>query len=59
MLIRYMRVSLADPDTTIKEVAETFRVSRATIYRSLGPGSFFCSRHLQNTVRDTAMSATG
>ena len=34
------RKMLADPDTTIKEVAETFRVNRATIYRSLGLGSF-------------------
>jgi predicted DNA-binding protein YlxM (UPF0122 family) len=31
---------LADPDMTIKEVAETFGVNRATIYRSLGLGSY-------------------
>jgi hypothetical protein len=34
------RKMLAEPETTIKEVAETFRVNRATIYRSLGFGSF-------------------
>jgi DNA-binding transcriptional MerR regulator len=27
---------LANPDMTIKEVAETFGVNRSTIYRSLG-----------------------
>jgi DNA invertase Pin-like site-specific DNA recombinase len=31
---------LADPDMTIKEVAETFGVNRATIYRSLGLGGY-------------------
>jgi hypothetical protein len=31
---------LADPDMTIKEVAEAFRVNRATIYRSLGLGAY-------------------
>ena len=30
---------LADPDMTIKEVAEAFGVNRATIYRSLGLGA--------------------
>jgi DNA invertase Pin-like site-specific DNA recombinase len=34
------RKLLNDPDTTIKDVAETFGVSRATIYRSLGLGSY-------------------
>ena len=31
---------LSDPDMTIKEVAEAFRVNRATIYRSLGLGAY-------------------
>ena len=31
---------LADPDMTIKEVAEAFGVNRATIYRSLGLGAY-------------------
>ena len=31
---------LADPEMTIKEVAEAFGVNRATIYRSLGLGSY-------------------
>jgi DNA invertase Pin-like site-specific DNA recombinase len=34
------RKMLTDPDTTIKSVAEAFRVNRATIYRALGLGSF-------------------
>jgi DNA invertase Pin-like site-specific DNA recombinase len=34
------RKLLEDRDTTIKDVAETFGVSRATIYRSLGLGKF-------------------
>jgi DNA invertase Pin-like site-specific DNA recombinase len=32
------RKMLADPEMTIKEVAEAFDVNRATIYRSLGLG---------------------
>jgi DNA invertase Pin-like site-specific DNA recombinase len=32
------RKLLKDPDATVKYVAETFGVSRATIYRSLGLG---------------------
>jgi predicted DNA-binding transcriptional regulator AlpA len=31
---------LADPEMTIKEVAEVFGVNRATIYRSLGLGAY-------------------
>lgn len=31
------RKMLADPDTTITEVAKTFEVSRSTIYRNLWP----------------------
>lgn len=31
---------LADPEMTIKEVAEAFGVNRATIYRSLGLGTY-------------------
>jgi hypothetical protein len=31
---------LADPEMTIKEIAEAFGVNRATIYRSLGLGSY-------------------
>ena len=31
---------LADPEMTIKEVAEVFGVNRATIYRSLGFGAY-------------------
>jgi len=31
---------LADPEMTIKEVAEAFGVNRATIYRSLRLGSY-------------------
>ena len=31
---------LADPEITIKEVAEVFGVNRATIYRSLGLGAY-------------------
>jgi DNA invertase Pin-like site-specific DNA recombinase len=34
------RKMLADPDMTIKEVAEAFGVNRATIYRSLGLGAY-------------------
>jgi DNA invertase Pin-like site-specific DNA recombinase len=34
------RKMLADPEMTIKEVAEAFGVNRATIYRSLGLGSY-------------------
>jgi hypothetical protein len=34
------RKMLADPEITIKEVAEAFGVNRATIYRSLGLGSY-------------------
>jgi DNA invertase Pin-like site-specific DNA recombinase len=34
------RKMLAQPDMTIKEVAEAFGVNRATIYRSLGLGSY-------------------
>jgi predicted DNA-binding transcriptional regulator AlpA len=31
---------LADPEMTIKEVAEVFGVNRATIYRALGLGAY-------------------
>jgi len=31
---------LTDPEMTIKEVAEAFGVNRATIYRSLGLGTY-------------------
>jgi hypothetical protein len=31
---------LADPEMTIKEVAEVFAVTRTTIYRSLGLGAY-------------------
>ena len=34
------RKMLADPEMTIKEVAEVFGVNRATIYRSLGLGAY-------------------
>ena len=34
------RKMLADPEITIKEVAELFGVNRATIYRSLGLGVY-------------------
>jgi DNA invertase Pin-like site-specific DNA recombinase len=34
------RKMLADPEMTIKEVAEAFGVNRATIYRSLGLGTY-------------------
>jgi Enterobacteriaceae phage serine recombinase len=34
------RKMLTDPEMTIKEVAEAFGVNRATIYRSLGLGSY-------------------
>jgi DNA-binding MurR/RpiR family transcriptional regulator len=35
---------LADPEMTIKEVAEAFGVNRATIYRLLGLGSYACGK---------------
>jgi DNA invertase Pin-like site-specific DNA recombinase len=38
--VRTARKMLADPEMTIKEVAEAFGVNRATIYRSLGLGAF-------------------
>ena len=38
--IEHSRKLLEDRHTTIKEVAETFGVSRGTIYRSLGLGKF-------------------
>jgi DNA invertase Pin-like site-specific DNA recombinase len=34
------RKMLADPEMTIKEIAEAFGVNRATIYRSLGLGAY-------------------
>jgi DNA invertase Pin-like site-specific DNA recombinase len=34
------RKMLADPEMTIKEVAEAFSVNRATIYRSPGLGAY-------------------
>jgi len=46
------RKMLADPETTIKEVAEMFKVNRATIYRSLGLGNF-------GLRRETSASAAG
>ena len=43
---------LADPDMTIKEVAEAFRVNRATIYRSLGLGAYTkTTKAIQEFVR--------
>jgi DNA invertase Pin-like site-specific DNA recombinase len=38
--VRTAKKMLADPEMTIKEVAEAFGVNRATIYRSLGLGAF-------------------
>jgi DNA invertase Pin-like site-specific DNA recombinase len=38
--ICHARKLLADQSTTIKEVAETLGVNRATVYRSLGLGNF-------------------
>jgi predicted regulator of amino acid metabolism with ACT domain len=38
--VRTARKMLADPEITIKEVAEVFGVNRATIYRSLGLGVY-------------------
>jgi DNA invertase Pin-like site-specific DNA recombinase len=37
--ICHARKLLADPETTIKEVAASLKVNRATIYRSLGLGA--------------------
>jgi hypothetical protein len=39
------RKMLTDPEMTIKEVAEAFGVNRATIYRSLGLGSYAKGSH--------------
>jgi DNA invertase Pin-like site-specific DNA recombinase len=44
--IEHARKLLEDRHTTIKEVAETFRVSRGTIYRSLGLGKFGEANHI-------------
>jgi DNA invertase Pin-like site-specific DNA recombinase len=38
--VRTARKMLADPEMTIKEVAEVFGVNRATIYRSLGLAAY-------------------
>ena len=38
--VRTARKMLTDPEMTIKEVAEAFGVNRATIYRSLGLGTY-------------------
>jgi Enterobacteriaceae phage serine recombinase len=38
------RKMLADPEMTIKEVAEVFGVNRATIYHSLGLGAYAKTR---------------
>ena len=46
------RKMLADPDMTIKEVAEAFGVNRATIYRSLGLGAYTkTTKAIQKVVR--------
>jgi hypothetical protein len=37
--MRHAGKSFADPETTIKEVAASLKVNRATIYRSLGLGA--------------------
>jgi hypothetical protein len=43
---------LANPDMTIKEVAETFGVNRSTIYRSLGLGAYAKTKEVvQKAVR--------
>jgi transposase-like protein len=43
---------LADPDMTIKEVAEAFGVNRATIYRSLCLGAYAKAKEaVQEAVR--------
>jgi DNA invertase Pin-like site-specific DNA recombinase len=44
--IEHARTLLEDRHTTIKEVAETFGVSRGTIYRSLGLGKFGAANHI-------------
>ena len=38
--VRTARKMLTNPEMTIKEVAEAFGVNRATIYRSLGLGTY-------------------
>ena len=43
---------VADPDMTIKEIAEAFGVNRATIYRSLGLGAYAKTKEaVQKPVR--------
>jgi DNA invertase Pin-like site-specific DNA recombinase len=44
--IEHARKLLEDRHTTIKEVAETFGVSRGTIYRSLSLGKFSAAHHI-------------
>jgi hypothetical protein len=47
--VEHARKLLEDRHTTIKEVAETFGVSRGTIYRSLGLGKFGAVNHIPST----------
>ena len=43
------RKMLADPEMTIKEVAEVFGVNRATIYRALGLGAYAKTQEVVRT----------